>query len=601
VYAALAALPALRPVPAGARPPAPLPADALAVPTFRSAVSALGAAGMAVIGLTALGAIFTNLVGNTMVSSRLVSSMAAEGVFPAALAATGPDGAPRRAVLAIAGVSLFVPLLGRTAIGFIVDVTTVGAAIAYVYVSAAALRTARSLPPGPARRRDEIAGSLGAALSLAIAALFLLPNLFGGGSLMATESYFILAIWCVAGIIAFLAVCRRDREHRFGRSPIVWLGLLALVLFLSVTWMRQSTFEATEEVFGDIEGRPAAGAVFETLEEGKTRLERSILRHSLVQTGTTVLSFVLLLGLYAVLRRRELDMEAEKARAKSYFFSTVSHDIRTPLNAIIGYSEMLRQGIRDADEREKALDSIVVSGRTLLGLVNDVLDLSKLESGKMEIEPEPTDCPRLLGELADAFRATIANPALELRCRPGAMPLLMLDPQRLRQVVFNLVGNAVKFTERGHVEIRAAWEPGADGAAGTFRLDVEDTGCGIGKKDLARIASAYVQVGSKTGRNGGTGLGLAICKQLAAAMGGRLEVVSEPGRGSTFSLVVPGVRAAGEAEKAACRGRLGRAQEELDRCKTVRAELGRKAESLTGEIERIREAAAAAADKVHKA
>ena len=556
VYAALAALPALRSVAPGAAPPAPLPADTLAVPTFRSAVAALGAAGMAVIGLAAVGAIFTNLVGNTMVASRLVSSMAAEGVLPAALAATREDGAPRRAVLAIAAVSLFVPLLGRTAIGFIVDVTTVGAAVAYVYVSAAALRTARSLPPGPARRRDEIAGSLGAVLSLAIAALFLLPNLLGGGSLMATESYFILAVWCVAGIVVFLAACRRDREHRFGRSPIVWLGMLALVLFLSVTWMRQSTFEATEEVFGDIEGRPAAGAVFATLEDGKARLERSILRNSLVQTATTVLSFVLLLGLYAVLRRRELDMEDEKARAKSYFFSTVSHDIRTPLNAIIGYSEMLRQGIRDADEREKALDSIVVSGRTLLGLVNDVLDLSKLESGKMEIEPEPTDCPRLLGELADAFRATISAPALELRCRPGAMPLLMLDPQRLRQIGFNLVGNAVKFTERGHVEVRASWTPdadGADGAAGTFRLDVEDTGCGIGKEDLARIASAYVQVGSKTGRNGGTGLGLAICKQLAAAMGGRLEAVSEPGRGSTFSLVVPGVRAAGEAEKAAAR------------------------------------------------
>jgi CheY-like chemotaxis protein len=122
------------------------------------------------------------------------------------------------------------------------------------------------------------------------------------------------------------------------------------------------------------------------------------------------------------------------------------------------------------------------------------------------------------------------------------MPWLAVDPQRIRQIAFNLVGNAVKFTHEGHVEVRASLERPAGAPSGTLRLTVEDTGCGISEEDLARIGSAYVQVGSKMSRNGGTGLGLAICKQLAAAMGGRIDVESELGKGSTFTVTIPGVK-----------------------------------------------------------
>ena len=257
-----------------------------------------------------------------------------------------------------------------------------------------------------------------------------------------------------------------------------------------------------------------------------------------MQSGLNVLAIALMIAVYVILRRRELDMEREKAKAKSFFFSTVSHDIRTPLNAIIGFSEMLKSGFSTEEERVQAVDSIIASGKTLLGLVNDVLDLSKLESGKMEILPEPTDCAKLLREVADAFRVASAKSGVEVRCRVDAMPALMLDPQRLRQIAFNLVGNAVKFTQKGFVEVRASF------SEGTLSLAVEDTGCGISEEDLGRIGSAYVQVGSSMSRNGGTGLGLAICKQLAAAMGGSIGVESELGKGSTFTVTIPGVKVA---------------------------------------------------------
>ena len=132
------------------------------------------------------------------------------------------------------------------------------------------------------------------------------------------------------------------------------------------------------------------------------------------------------------------------------------------------------------------------------------------------------------------------------------MPVLMIDPQRIRQILFNLVGNAAKFTQSGFVEVRGSFtRAGADAKTGTLRIEVEDTGCGISKGDMKRIASPYVQVRSKLARHGGTGLGLAICRQLAAAMGGRLGVVSELGRGSTFSIEIPGVRPAPAAEREA--------------------------------------------------
>ena len=239
-----------------------------------------------------------------------------------------------------------------------------------------------------------------------------------------------------------------------------------------------------------------------------------------------------------------LQMAQNANRAKSLFFATVSHDIRTPLNAILGFSELLRDGCETEEERNEAIDSIMVSGKTLLGLVNDILDLSKLESGKMDIIPAPTDCPQLMRGLMETFIASADKRGLKLRCSVGKMPPLMLDQQRIRQIVFNLVGNALKFTDAGHVELRVSFDRGDDATSGVFRLDVEDTGCGIAEEDRARLASPYTQVGPQTLRNGGTGLGLAICKQLAVAMGGRLEIASTLGVGSTFSVILPDVKVA---------------------------------------------------------
>ena len=523
---------------------------------FEVAQAALGKSGKAVICCALFGAIFTNLIGNTMVAGRLIAAMAQDGAMPAWLGRWNGEVSARNPMIVIVCMAVVTSALGQTVIGVIVDIALIGAAIAYAYTSAATFKTARQRGD----RFSVLAGLAGLVISVVVGLLFLLPVFSSGVAMMLTESYLVLVLWSVAGLAFFLFVFRKDSLRRFGRSPVVWAALFMMILVLSLIWVRQTADDTMRDACEAVasfhpdkcrasahgeEGHAPKGEDWhDALRRNLSGVSRTIMRNSYVQGGINVLALVLLVYIYIILRRREREMEEEKAKAKSYFFSTVSHDIRTPLNAIVGFSEMLNAGMKTEEERAQATNAILVSSKTLLALINDVLDLSKLESGKMEISPEPTDCRLLLREIADAFRMSNSKPDVEVRCCVGEMPLLMLDPQRLRQIVFNLVGNAIKFTDRGHIELRASYDLPDGAPSGMFRLEVEDTGCGISKEDLKSIGSAYVQVGSKLARNGGTGLGLAICGQLAAAMGGRLDVKSDLGIGSTFSMVVPGVRPA---------------------------------------------------------
>ncbi len=235
---------------------------------------------------------------------------------------------------------------------------------------------------------------------------------------------------------------------------------------------------------------------------------------------------------------KALDRARTAEKAKSMFFSIVSHDIRTPLNAIIGYSELLKGGIAGKAERDEAIESIFISGTTLLQLVNDVLDLAKMDAGKMILKPEPVQLNQLTEEVFSSFRMAAAEKGIDLLNRTAEVPTLLLDGHRLRQILFNLVGNAVKFTDRGSITVAAAY-------TGTnLEVSVSDTGCGIAPDMLTRVLDPFVQVqdpSHSADRVGGTGLGLSICRSLVEVMGGELLVESELGKGSTFRVRIPGI------------------------------------------------------------
>ena len=234
---------------------------------------------------------------------------------------------------------------------------------------------------------------------------------------------------------------------------------------------------------------------------------------------------------------------AERAdQAKSLFLANMSHEIRTPLNGILGFADILASDSYEISEEERCefLEGIRTSGRHLLGLINDILDISKIEAQQLKIEPVECSPHELLGEVVSIMRPQAVEKGLELRYEwlGSSPPTIATDPTRLRQTLVNLVGNAIKFTSEGYVSIVARITESAD-RRWQLCIDVSDTGIGISPEKQETIFEAFSQAdNSITRRFGGTGLGLTISRRLAQAMGGDLTVTSEPGKGSTFHLHV---------------------------------------------------------------
>jgi CheY-like chemotaxis protein len=249
----------------------------------------------------------------------------------------------------------------------------------------------------------------------------------------------------------------------------------------------------------------------------------------------------------------------EASRLKSQFLANMSHELRTPLNSIIGFAELMhdgRVGPISADHREYLAD-ILTSARHLLQIINDVLDLTKVESGTMQFRPEPLDLRRLAEDVRDTFRETAARKWLRLEVvgEPG-LGTVHLDPGKVRQVLNNYVSNAVKFTpEDGQVTIRVAGE-GPD----FVRIEVEDTGIGIAAEDLGRLFVEFQQLdASFAKRQQGTGLGLALTRRIVEAQGGRVDVRSVLGQGSTFVAILPRAAAPSAPSRPALRAGRARA------------------------------------------
>jgi signal transduction histidine kinase/ActR/RegA family two-component response regulator len=239
---------------------------------------------------------------------------------------------------------------------------------------------------------------------------------------------------------------------------------------------------------------------------------------------------------------------AERAdRAKSEFLANMSHEIRTPLNAILGFTDLLLLGGECADEaaRRDYLATIRSSGKHLLALINDVLGLSKIEAGRLDVEHAACSPQQIIADVLSVLRVQAHAKGIRLTDEwVGPVPAtIVTDPGRLRQLLMNLVGNAIKFTQQGEVRIRVQTVAGETPA---LRVDVSDTGIGIAVDQMERIFEPFVQAEtSVTRRFGGTGLGLTICRRIAAALGGTLTVASRLGEGSTFTLTLPVGTAAG--------------------------------------------------------
>jgi CheY-like chemotaxis protein len=254
---------------------------------------------------------------------------------------------------------------------------------------------------------------------------------------------------------------------------------------------------------------------------------------------------------YVAVRHQQHERELTEAKLraehsnqeKTLFLANMSHEIRTPMNAILGFSELL-QGELPEPRHRQYLQSIRSSAGSLLLLINDILDMSKIEAGVMELHPEPTDLREICDFLQTLFAEPVAKKGLKFECHADeTLPrALLLDRVRLRQILINLAGNAVKFTDHGGIDVSVSWAKQETSSHVTLVIKVQDTGVGIPRNKLDTIFNPFVQAGAhREKENQGAGLGLSIVKRLTEIMGGEVSVKSAPGQGSAFYLRFPNV------------------------------------------------------------
>ena len=523
------------------------------MPVFNAIYESAGDVGITILSVAVIAGILTGIIGNLIASSRLIFSMAEHGLLPGWFRKQAKDSTPKNAVLFLVLISAVIPFLGRTAIGWIVDVTSLGAVIAYGYASAATIKLAGK----DHRRSMQVTGWIGVVLAVVFGAFLMIPNLVETSSL-APESYLIMTVWSLLGFLFFRYVFKRDKKRRFGQSTVVWIVLLFIIFVISAMWMRQESARQTELSMHQlnehyIEDMKRAGvsesdipeAELHTLVEDEIdEIETTMTVNGAIEILLISVGLLIMVSVYSLIIRRIRQYELEKikaeesSKAKSSFLSNMSHDIRTPMNAIIGYLTLAKQDGVTPEEVQAYLNKIETSSQHLLALINDVLEMSRIESGKMELEEIPTDLIRTMDEICDMFATQMSEKKITYLVKTDevANRMVYCDKNKLNRVLLNLISNACKFTpEDGTVTVTLR-----EVEDGRYELRVKDSGIGMSPEFAKKVFEAFERERTSTVSGiQGTGLGMAITKQIVDRMGGTIDVESAEGKGTEFIVRVP--------------------------------------------------------------
>ncbi|WP_051638731.1 ATP-binding response regulator [Butyrivibrio sp. NC2002] len=518
----------------------------LGLPTFHLAHDAMGDAGIIILGIAAFAGVMTGLVGNLIAASRLIYIMSKDGIMPSWFSRLNDNHVPQNALLALTGISVLIPFLGRTAIGWIVDVTTFGAIIAYAYTSFAAATEAKYENNG----KVIFTGILGFIISVII---FLYFMLFSAGA-MSTESYLLLVIWSVIGFMYYRFVFEYDNQKRFGHSPIVWITFMCMIFFTLLIWVKNATNDITKAVVNGINDyyqRQDAEMSPDVIDRASSfvsnmmiKADLAITRNIIIQMALILFSLLIMVKLYSIMYKRERQAQKEtikaheRSKAKTVFLSNMSHDIRTPMNAIIGYINLAKEDNVSHEELKEYLGKIEASSHHLLALINDVLEMSRIESGKIELEKTPLNLKAFFDEIRDLFTTQMSEKGINYSVDTSQIrnEYVYCDKNRLNRMLLNLLSNAYKFTPtNGEVSVKVIQTNTSEPAKASYEIRVKDSGIGMSDEFAQKVFEAFEREKDSTVDTiQGTGLGMSIVKGIVDLMGGTIEVNTKKGQGTEF-------------------------------------------------------------------
>ena len=478
------------------------------VPSFYAAHSIMGKAGLVVMGISALCAILTGIIGAYRATTRVLSTMAEDRILSEKFSKT------TYSILFIMVISIGIAFLGRNALNWFVDLTSFGAVVGFGYTSASAWRLARI----ENNRRIMVTGAVSTVVSAAFVVVHLVPQLTAFEA-MGAASFLLLSLWCLLGFVFYWRTVIHSTLTEYSGLSTSGVVLFALLLYSAIMWLLKT-----------LDGK-------RTIEE----VHAILTAQGVVMITIIFAGLVIMLYVQNLVREKHEMLEREKIRAvegslaKSQFLFNMSHDIRTPMNAIIGYTNLtMKEDISPA--AREYLGKIETSSQHLLALINDILEMSRIENGRLELEYAPADLCRMLEEMRDLFAQQMAEKKIDFTTSDDHVThrYAWCDRRNLNRVLLNVISNAFKFTPEGGTISATLWEiSGLDTGYGTYELRVRDNGIGMSREFADRMFNAFEREHTSTvSKVEGTGLGLAITKRIVDLMGGTIEVITSPGSGT---------------------------------------------------------------------
>jgi len=478
-----------------------------AVPTFNAAAAYMGKSGLVIISITALAAIFTGIIGAYRAALRILSTMAEDHILSEKFSET------TYSILFIMVISILLSLLGRNTLNWFVDLTSFGAIVGFGYTSAAAYKISKA----ENNLTVMVIGLAGAVISAVFAIVQIVPRMTALET-MGSEAFLLLSLWCLLGFIFYWKTLQETTLAEFGGMSVSGIVLFALLVYSAIMWIAKQIYVTGGEQV-----------------------------QSLLVRGGTTMMIIVFIGLAVMMyiqnlvRKKHETIEREKIRAvegslaKSRFLFNMSHDIRTPMNAIIGYTN-LAMTEKNPDILHDYLSKIDTSSHHLLALINDILEMSRIESGKIELEFAPVDLCALFDEIRSLFEEQMKEKGITFSVHTSQVRnrYVWCGRKNVLRILLNVVSNSLKFTPSGGRVTAVLYETVSEKEGyGSYEMRIGDTGIGMSQDFVEKIFNAFERERTST-QSGieGTGLGLAITKSIVDLMDGTIEVLTSPGSGT---------------------------------------------------------------------